>query len=44
MALGKPVACVNVGMDAIFMFISMCVGGTSVYLCIANEHRLNLNK
>lgn len=44
MALGKPLACVNVGMAAIFMFMCICmcvcVGGTSVCLCVSNKAAL----
>lgn len=34
MAPGKPLACVNVGMDAIFMFMCMYVGGWHICLSV----------
>lgn len=48
MAPGKPLACVNVGIDAIFMFICMYVCmwvvGPSVCLCVSNEGSLNMDE
>lgn len=44
MAPGKPLACVNVGMDAIFVFMCMYVGGTSVCLCVSNEGSFNTDE
>lgn len=46
MALGKPLACVNVSMDAIFMCMFVCgeLGGTSVCLCVSNEGSFNVDE